>query len=200
MLAGPSRPGAVVINFVAAVTAHTPAPEASVQELARVMEQQRPMLRAFLRKRLDSQEDADDALQETYLRLIRYHGRASVESPVLLLYHVAENVVCDTLRRAQTHCLDAHASLEQVEHQLPADQLSPERILLADQQLQQVMAALGRLSPRCRQVFLLSRLHGMNYPQIAQRCGISVKMVEKHISHALLRLRERVGGWGGAAP
>lgn len=194
-------PGVAVMNLLATVASGQPEAAGSERkELADFLETQRPMLRAFLRKRLNNGEDVDDAVQETCLRLLHYQARSGIGSPSALMYHVAENVVRDVLRRAQTHRLDAHCSLEAVEHQLPSDARSPERIALADQQLQQVIAALGRLPPGCRRVFLLSRAHGLNYPQIAARCGISVKMVEKQISRALSSLRERVGGWPGAAP
>jgi DNA-directed RNA polymerase specialized sigma24 family protein len=45
-------------------------------------------------------------------------------------------------------------------------------------------------------VFLLSRAQRMTYPQIAAHCGISVKMVEKHIGHALAICMKKVGGGG----
>ena len=60
-----------------------------------------------------------------------------------------------------------------------------ERQLAAEQELDRVHAIIEQLPPKCRRVFLLSRMHEMTYPQIAEHCGISVKMVEKHISHAL---------------
>jgi len=53
------------------------------------------------------------------------------------------------------------------------------------------------LPPKCRQVFLLSRAQRMTYPQIAVHCGISVKMVEKHISHALAICMKKVGASAG---
>ena len=56
-------------------------------------------------------------------------------------------------------------------------------------------AAILQLPLRCRQVYLLNRIDGMSYPQIASHCDISVKAVEKHIGKALtmLRLRLRAG-------
>jgi DNA-directed RNA polymerase specialized sigma24 family protein len=42
-------------------------------------------------------------------------------------------------------------------------------------------------------VFLLSRASDMTYPEIAAHCGISVKMVEKHISRAIAACLEKVG-------
>ncbi len=56
------------------------------------------------------------------------------------------------------------------------------------------MGAIRRLPARCQQVFILSRFHGMAYPEIAMRLHISIKMVEKHITHALATCRHEVGG------
>lgn len=190
------------MDSLATVPAVSPSASATADEtdLAQFLEEQRPMLRAFLRKRLDNGDEVEDAVQETCLRLLHYHARARIQSPAALMYHVAENVIRDVLRRAQRHRLEAHCSLEQAEHQLPADVQSPERVLAANRQLQQVAAALDRMPPGCRRIFMLSRMHGLNYPQIAERCGVSVKMVEKQISRALLILRQRVGVLPGAAP
>src|SRR3546814_9993529 len=74
-----------------------------------------------------------------------------------------------------------------------------ERTVLAQQELQIVRRVILELSPKCRKVFLLSRTHCQTYPEIAELCGISVKMVEKYISQALAALRRELGGgrWEG---
>ncbi len=51
---------------------------------------------------------------------------------------------------------------------------------------------IEHLPPKCRQVFLLSRVRRMTYGEIARHCGISRKMVEKHVSHALAVCMEKV--------
>ncbi|UUF04629.1 sigma factor-like helix-turn-helix DNA-binding protein [Xanthomonas hortorum] len=48
---------------------------------------------------------------------------------------------------------------------------------------------LPALPPRCRQAFILNRIDGLTYPQVAAAMGISIKMVEKHISRALAACR-----------
>jgi RNA polymerase sigma-70 factor (ECF subfamily) len=77
--------------------------------------------------------------------------------------------------------------------EVPASDPTPERQLLTEQQLARLTEVMQRLPPKCQQVFVLSRFHHMEYQEIADRLGISVKMVEKHIAHALSICRREVG-------
>jgi RNA polymerase sigma-70 factor, ECF subfamily len=56
-------------------------------------------------------------------------------------------------------------------------------------------AAFNDLPPRCREVFELSRVHGLKYAEIAESLGISQKTVEAQMGKALRVLRERLRGW-----
>ena len=60
--------------------------------------------------------------------------------------------------------------------------------------------AVGALPERCREVFELSRVHGLRYAEIASTLGISVKGVEAQMGRALRELRRRLAPWlpGGA--
>ncbi len=53
--------------------------------------------------------------------------------------------------------------------------------------------ALFKLPERAREVYLLNRITGMSYTQIARHCGITAKTVEKHIARALQGLRQELG-------
>lgn len=85
-----------------------------------------------------------------------------------------------------------HAPVDDFE--LVSDEPSQERLVSAQQELQIVRQAILGMSPKCRKVFLLSRTHRKTYPEIAEICGISVKMVEKYVSQALAALRRELGG------
>src|SRR5690606_31626222 len=109
-----------------------------------------------------------------------------------LLYRIATNLMYSRGRMDKARNRSGHQSLDDVE--LACDLPCQERIVAAQQELQVVRQVILGLSPKCRKVFLLSRTHGKSYPEIAEICGISVKMVEKYISQALARLRQGVGG------
>jgi RNA polymerase sigma-70 factor (ECF subfamily) len=60
---------------------------------------------------------------------------------------------------------------------------------------QVVREAIAALPERCKEVFELSRVHGMRYVEIASVLEISVKTVEKRMGQALSELRERLAPW-----
>ncbi len=61
-------------------------------------------------------------------------------------------------------------------------------VVYASQRLNKVERAVAQLPPRCREVFLIHRLDGLSYSQIAVQLGISVSAVEKHMARACLLL------------
>jgi RNA polymerase sigma-70 factor (ECF subfamily) len=137
----------------------------------------------FLTRRLRVSADAADVAQETYIRMLQYEGSREIQSPASLLYRIAINVANDHGRAEQARRVTEQCRIDDVE--LESDLPSADREIAAQEELELLHAAIAALPARCQQVFLLSRVQRMTYPQIARHCGISVKMVEKHISHAL---------------
>jgi RNA polymerase sigma-70 factor (ECF subfamily) len=140
-------------------------------------------LLSFLRQRLRLADDAADVAQEAYIRMLQYEGSREVQSPSSLLFRVAINIANDVGRSEQVRHASDHCAVDDLD--LDSGRATPEREVAAAQDLEVLYQTIAHLPPKCQQVFLLSRVHCMTYPQIAKHCGISVKMVEKHISHAL---------------
>ena len=159
----------------------------SIQEIVR---RNHGALIKFLRRRLSIADDAEDVAQETYIRMMRYEGSSELQSPSAMLFRIAVNVANDHGRTALARRASKHTAIEGVE--LATEMPSPERSVLADQTLDLLLATIESLPPKCKQVFLLSRASDMTYPEIAAHCGISVKMVEKHISRAIAACLEKV--------
>ncbi|MEW5835170.1 MAG: RNA polymerase sigma factor [Pseudomonadota bacterium] len=155
---------------------------------------QRDGLVRFLQRRTRSADDAEDLAQESFTRLIRYRGYAP-DTWAGLLYRIAVNALHDRGRRAASRFDALHVSLDEEAGDLAASEPSHEQRTASEQELAALQRALLRLPDRCRQVYLLNRIEGMSYTEIAEHCGISVKAVEKHISRALRLLRERLGAY-----
>lgn len=140
-------------------------------------------LLSFLRMRLRVSHHADDVAQESYIRMMQYEGSREISSPSSMLFRIAINVANDLGRSERTRRAPDHCCVDDVD--LVSEMPSADREIGARQELELLQAAIAQLSPKCRTVFLLSRARLMTYPEIARHCGVSVKMVEKHISRAL---------------
>ncbi len=151
----------------------------------------------FLRLRVANEEDARDAAQESLLRLLRYRDTAFESEWKPLLYRIAINVVGEQFRRGSVRQVARHVPIDGLE--LVSEEPTQEDLVARGQQEALLRAAILALPPRWRQVYLLSRMQGMTYAQIARHCGISVKTVEKHMTQALAALCDRVGSGGGGA-
>jgi RNA polymerase sigma factor (sigma-70 family) len=154
------------------------------------LREHRAMLVAWLSRRV-GEDDAQDVAQEAFVRLIRYRAQP-VEQLRPLMYRIAINVIHDRGRRDSTRQVFAHVSLDQDFVGLPSLEPAHETRIEHEQELALVRAAILQLPERCRQVYLLNRIDGLSYSQIAQHCGISVKAVEKHIGKALSLLRSKL--------
>ncbi|HET7268378.1 MAG TPA: sigma-70 family RNA polymerase sigma factor [Oleiagrimonas sp.] len=145
----------------------------------------------FLNQRTATRQDAEDAAQESMARMLRYHESAPASTWQRLLYRIAINVAHDQYRAAVSHRSKRHVSLDT--QSLEAPGRSPEDQADHEQRMACLRAAIRELPPKCQRVYLLKRVHGMSHAQIAERCGISAKTVEKHLAKALAKLRQKVG-------
>jgi len=165
-------------------------PESLEPAFEEFLRAQRPALMGFLRSRGASEQDAQDVAQESLIRLMRYRDQP-LDALRVLLFRIALNRLTDNHRRFASASGALHFSLDADLHELPSTEPGPEQKAEHLGELQRVRAAILDLPKRCRQIYLLNRIEGMSYSQIARHCGISVKAVEKHMSKALASLRHR---------
>lgn len=151
----------------------------------------------FLRRRTSTEQDAEDAAQESLAKLLRYRESEPGSAWKKLLYRIAVNVAHDQFRMGLTHHSKEHVTLEGQEIATSED--SPEESAMYEQQVARLTRAILELPPKCQRVYLMKRVHGMSRAQIAQRCGISVKTVEKHLATALILLKRKVGDFPSEA-
>jgi RNA polymerase sigma-70 factor (ECF subfamily) len=149
---------------------------------------------AMLRRR----DVAEEVVQDVLLALWQRRDTLVVEESLRsYLFRATRNRSLNHLRHAAIE-RRAEPELSSVE---PPDAPAPAG--LVDEEIQAALrGAVGDLPPRCREVFELSRVHGLRYAEIATTLGISVKTVEAQMGKALRVLRERLAPWlpgsGGA--
>ena len=145
-----------------------------------------------VKRAVGRRDGAEDLLHSAFVRLAEYKARDAVENPSAFLVRTAANLAVDERRRVQVR----RESQLDVGEMLDMSDGQPLHIevLAARERLEKVMAALDSLGPRTRQIFLLHRLEGMKYREIASRLDITVSAVEKHIAKASLFLVNWVEG------
>jgi RNA polymerase sigma factor (sigma-70 family) len=142
-------------------------------------------LKDLLRRMGRSPEDADDVIQEAFLRLHVYCQTHEVREEEAFLVHAVKNLSIDAHRRAHGN-LYVKTPVEALP--LLDLKLRPDEEVSVQQRLDRVRAVLDGLAPRTREVFLMHRIEGLSSAQIGAAFGISVSSVEKHIARTVLAL------------
>ncbi|WP_457969665.1 RNA polymerase sigma factor [Pseudomonas sp. R4-84] len=143
--------------------------------------QRTPLLRT-LERMVNNPSTAEDLLQETYLRVTRALSERTVDHLEPFVFQTARNLALDHLRarRIQSRALVDDVPLDIVNN-VVAPQSSAEDAAHAAQMLERLNVSLQSLSPRQQRIFILSRLHGHSYQDIAQRLGVSLSTVQKEL-------------------
>lgn len=157
---------------------------ADIEQLYR--EYQSVLIR-WLARLVRCEETAADLAQESYLRVAGAAGEQVIRHPRAFLFRTARNLALDHLRKMRTRRGTTEPLDEAVD--LPSLHPSAERALLDRQRVALFRQVLEALPPRCREVFLLHRVHHFTYGDIARRLSISESAVEKHIMRALSHCR-----------
>ncbi len=163
-------------------------------------------LKRFLSRFFSRAEDIDDVSQETFLKAFAAEAEREIRAPKAFLYRIARNTALNELskkaRSDTTSIVDSHR-LDVIEDERQAavdDQVA------ARQKLVIFAHAVAELPPQCRRVFLLRKVYGLSHKDIAERQGISVSTVEKHVATGLVKCMEYLRQHGhdledfGAAP
>ena len=137
---------------------------------------ERPMLLRLLTARLGNRDDAEDVLQDLWLKLETLPS-GPVAQPAAYLFRMANNLAFDRRRSAQRH---ATRDTEWLSVQTtPEEMPTMEDDLIARQRLRQVEAAIDALPERTARVFRLFRFEGRQQKAIAAELGLSLSSVEK---------------------
>ncbi|HEY3655261.1 MAG TPA: RNA polymerase sigma factor [Steroidobacteraceae bacterium] len=140
-------------------------------------------LKKLLRRRGRTCEEAEDLVQEAFVRMQLYCQQGGVvREPEAFLVRSVLNLAVDARRRDRRDLYEKQS----VEDMYLVDlSPSPDEVFAAEQRLLKIRRSLAALSERTQQAFFLHRLEGFSYAEIAQRLGVSVSAVEKHIANAV---------------
>ena len=146
--------------------------------------------RRHLQRRLGSEDLANDALHETYLRVERMNVPEAISYPSAYLMRIAINIAEDQ-RRDNARLL----SLPDIDdlYEMADELADPARTFSARAELEELERALQELPKRRRAIVIAARVDQLPHRDIAERFGISARTVEKELRAGLEHCCERMG-------
>ncbi len=170
------------------------------EAFSRLVEAYAPRLYRLLTKMLRHPQEAEDALQETFVKAYRalpeFDGRSRLST---WLYRIAVNEALMVLRRKEldTISVEALGGQEEGAYELVDWCCLPEDELLSAEARQVLEEAVARLPTSLRAVFLLRDVEGLSTRETAEALGISEGAVKVRLSRAREQLRRMLSGYFG---
>ena len=161
--------------------------DANSASLANLYKKYSKSLQTFFLRKVRNRSEAEDLTHDLLLKLAQREGIESMENPEGFLFTAAANALRDRAR---------HQKVVDGYHQKSywagksLEELSPERVLISKQSLERLLSALDQLDDRAKEVFVLHRLEGMKYADIARMFGLSVSSIEKDMIRAIAHLAD----------
>lgn len=134
-----------------------------------------------------NEEKANDVVQEAFIKLWENCAKVTIEKAKAFVYKVANNLFLNTIKAEKV-------ALKYAPEQNEVSNISPQFVLEEKEYHQKLERAINSLTEAQRTAFLLNRIDGMKYKEIAEALNISVKAVEKRIHGALQSLRKEIDG------
>ncbi len=148
-------------------------------------------VQAYLAKKLRDTDTAADLTQETFLRFteqLQDNPATVITHERSYLYRTAHNLAIDHVRQQKREKLD------KVEDEVLLDIVdeapTPEQVANGLDELEVVQRTMAELPERTRQIFILVRIEGLSYREVATRLDISDSSVQKHLAKAIKQVMQ----------
>lgn len=137
---------------------------------------------------LESQQDAEDAVQELYLKLIKTPDKFSnIQDPAAYGITILRNICIDIIRRREKR------RSEELHEYMIADIDSPDKSATEKDKLRMLIHEIDRLPQKQSMVLKMRAIEGLEYDEISQRTGLSQVNIRVLISIARKTLKKNLG-------
>lgn len=166
------------------------------KNISQVISEYGNRLFGFIRKRVNTDEDAEDIMQDVWYQFSAIVNAEPVEQASAWLFRVARNRITDKYRKHKPESFDPSQAYEEdsinFKEFLLADNNNPEVEHLRNVFWEQLSAALDELPAEQREVFVLNELEDMPFKEISEMTGEKVNTLISRKRYAVLHLRERL--------
>lgn len=162
-----------------------PSGDGRAEQIARLFSEHNESLVRFLAVRLHSVQEAKEVAQEAYVRLLSLDDSGAVSFLRAFLFKTAVNLAVDRLRSRNRQRQAMNAGWCDERREAP----TPDHEAAQAEEAEIVGRLIGELPPKCRRAFLLHRIDGEDFSQIAKQMELSERMVRHYVLRAVLYCR-----------
>jgi len=128
---------------------------------------------------LRSKTEAEEVVQESFLKLHAILKTTKIISHKAYLYRIAHNLAMKSLRRRKVVKIDDEINMQEVE--VAADEPLADQQISSRQEYKIFCEAVETLSPKCQKAFILRMVYKKSFKQVAEELDIAVSTAEKHV-------------------
>jgi len=143
-------------------------------------------IRNFAYYKIGDADIADDIVQEAFIKVWNMRDEIRSETVKALLYKIVGNLAFNHLKHKQV-VYNFENNYEQDTHSEQADAK-----IISDEFNEYLQRVIASIPDNSREVFLMNRMEGLTYEEIANRLDLSVKAIEKRMSEALKIVRSKI--------
>jgi RNA polymerase sigma-70 factor (ECF subfamily) len=160
-----------------------------------IVKRYKDQLLNFVYRFLGNQEEAEDVVQETFLRVYRNrHAYQRVAKFSTWIYTIAGNLARTELRRRNRRRIFSLSNMgvDDKEYEISDEFSSPEKhtnTVLSEEIIQK---EINKLSPKFREVIILRDIQELSYEEISKIIQVPIKTMKSHVNHTRLRLQSRL--------
>lgn len=168
-------------------------------QIEQIYNEEQERLRGFVRKRISSNEDAEDIVQDVFVSLTgAFDDITDLRKSIAWLYATTKHKIVDFLRKKKTYSLEEQGGRFEDEESLMLADILPSFESLPDEQLMQdliwdeIQFCLEELPQNQREVFEWHEFEGISFKQISEMTGETVNTLMSRKRYAVLYLRKQL--------
>lgn len=131
--------------------------------------------------------EPEDVAQLAFARVAAHRDFDAIENPKAFLWRTAYNIAVSE-KRSQSVRRRRADEVKQTSLAAEGDDFTPERVLVAKEQIAAISAVLEAMPVKRRRMLVLNRIEGLSFAEIARRTGLSQTAVKKHVARAMIDL------------
>jgi len=169
------------------------------RQISEVVEEQRPRLRNFIRRRVADPGEVEDILQDVFFEFLEsYRLMKPIEQAGAWLFRVARNRIIDGFRKKRPDLLQdlggasEDGEMLSIEEMLPSPDAGPEAAYARSVLVEELEAALEELPVEQREVFIAHEIEGRSFKELAAETGVGINTLLSRKRYAVLHLRGRL--------